>query len=204
MLLLQKAVALSMSFLLVLTTLLVDAGAATVPRIFLQAPHETRWPRLSAMLCERIGRCGSSDQQPTSNLPQTAVKAKLNASRKQNLRGSSLHSENSLSTLSRDVYSVPDESLLSRVSPTQEVLHTAFEIDAKTNDRLLAEIALLPGIGPHELVFGVPYASIINAAFTHAHPNGSRFNRPDRAAWYAPKVSGRLSRGCLPRNAGAG
>jgi len=139
------------------------------------------------MLCERIGRCGSSDQQPTSNLPQTAVKAKLNASRKQNLRGSSLHSENSLPTLSRDVYSVPDESLLSRVSPTQEVLHTAFEMDAKTNDRLLAEIALLPGIGPHELVFGVPYASIINAAFTHAHPNGSRFNRPDRAAWYAAK-----------------
>ena len=84
-------------------------------------------------------------------------------------------------------YSVPDESVLTRISPTQDVLQTAFELDDKTNDRLLAEIGLLPGIGPHELVFGIPYASIINAAFTHAHPNGSRFNGPDRGAWYAAK-----------------
>ena len=84
-------------------------------------------------------------------------------------------------------YGVPDESVLSRVSPTREVLQTAFEMDDKTNDRLLAEIALLPGIGPHELVFGVPYANIINAAFSHAHPNGSRFNGPDQGAWYAAK-----------------
>jgi hypothetical protein len=30
-------------------------------------------------------------------------------------------------------------------------------------------------------------ASIINAAFTHAHPEGSRFNGPDRVAWYAAR-----------------
>jgi RES domain-containing protein len=84
-------------------------------------------------------------------------------------------------------YSVPDESVLSRISPTHELLQTAFAMDDKTNDRLLAEIDLLPGIGPHELVFGIPYASIINAASTHAHPNGSRFNGPDRGAWYAAK-----------------
>jgi RES domain-containing protein len=43
---------------------------------------------------------------------------------------------------------------------------------------------LLPGIGAHELVFGVPNYRIVNAAFTHAHPLGSRFNDRDRGAWY--------------------
>ena len=37
----------------------------------------------------------------------------------------------------------------------------------------------------HELLFGVGYAHIVNAAFTHAHPAGSRFNGADRGAWYA-------------------
>lgn len=84
-------------------------------------------------------------------------------------------------------YSIPEESVLTNVSPNQAVLDTAFEMDNLTNDRLRAEQELLPGIGPHELVFGIPYASIINAAFTHAHPEGSRFNGPDRGAWYAAK-----------------
>jgi RES domain-containing protein len=43
----------------------------------------------------------------------------------------------------------------------------------------------LPGIGVEELVFGVPRAGVINAAFCHAHPLGGRFNGPDRGAWYA-------------------
>ncbi|MAW12732.1 MAG: hypothetical protein CML57_00730 [Rhodobacteraceae bacterium] len=58
-------------------------------------------------------------------------------------------------------------------------------VDQATNDRLLAENDLLPGIGVDELVFSVPSYRIINAAFTHAHPLGSRFNIPDRGAWYA-------------------
>jgi hypothetical protein len=49
----------------------------------------------------------------------------------------------------------------------------------------MAENNLLPGIGIHELVFGVPYYRIVNAAFCHAYPLGSRFNGPDRGAWYA-------------------
>ena len=44
---------------------------------------------------------------------------------------------------------------------------------------------LLPGIGVQELVFGVPHARIINGAFTHANPLGSRFNGPTPGAWYA-------------------
>ena len=50
---------------------------------------------------------------------------------------------------------------------------------------MLAENNLLPGIGIHELVFGVPNYRIVNAAFCHPHPLGSRFNGPDRGAWYA-------------------
>src|SRR5262249_53914984 len=41
------------------------------------------------------------------------------------------------------------------------------------------------GIGLEELVFGVPHAAVINAAFCHANPLGGRFNGPDRGAWYA-------------------
>ena len=37
----------------------------------------------------------------------------------------------------------------------------------------------------HELLFGVPYYRTVNASFTHPHPLGSRFNGPDRGAWYA-------------------
>jgi len=34
-------------------------------------------------------------------------------------------------------------------------------------------------------VSGVPHHHIINAAFSHAHPLGGRFNGPGRGAWYA-------------------
>jgi len=33
-------------------------------------------------------------------------------------------------------------------------------------------------------VFGIPNWHIVNAAFTHARPDGSRFNGADRGAWY--------------------
>src|SRR5882724_10911143 len=50
---------------------------------------------------------------------------------------------------------------------------------------LLGEAGLLPGITVRELVFGLAYFHIVNAAFTHAKPTGSRFNGPERGAWYA-------------------
>jgi hypothetical protein len=58
-------------------------------------------------------------------------------------------------------------------------------LESLTDEQVLAESDLLPGIGIHELVFGVPHARIINGAFTHANPLGSRFNGPTRGAWYA-------------------
>jgi RES domain-containing protein len=82
-------------------------------------------------------------------------------------------------------FSEGGDSVLVRVADNDEDLQKIFDLDGATNDRLLAEHGLLPGIGIHELVFGVPYDRIVNAAFCHAHPLGSRFNAPDRGAWYA-------------------
>jgi hypothetical protein len=77
------------------------------------------------------------------------------------------------------------DSVLVAISDDDAHLQAIFELDAATNDRLLASRRLLPGIGIDELVFGVPHAAVINAAFCHPHPLGSRFNGPHRGAWYA-------------------
>jgi RES domain-containing protein len=77
------------------------------------------------------------------------------------------------------------ESVLAEIAEDDAHLQDIFDLDNATNDRLLAENDLLPGIGIHELVFGVPYYRIVNAAFCHAQPLGSRFNGPERGAWYA-------------------
>jgi RES domain-containing protein len=77
------------------------------------------------------------------------------------------------------------ESVLVAIADDDAHLQAIFELDMATNDRLLAEHELLPGIGLEELVFAVPHASVVNAAFCHANPLGGRFNGPDRGAWYA-------------------
>ncbi|MEO8724824.1 MAG: RES family NAD+ phosphorylase [Acidobacteriaceae bacterium] len=76
-------------------------------------------------------------------------------------------------------------SVLDRLADNPDELDAIFELDGATNERLLGEAGRLPGIGLHELVFGVSYAQIVNAAFTHPHPRGSRFNGPHRGVWYA-------------------
>jgi RES domain len=76
-------------------------------------------------------------------------------------------------------------SALARIADNDQHLADLFDLDHATNDRLLAENDRLPGIGVHELIFGVPHYRIVNAVFTHAHPLGSRFSSPDRGAWYA-------------------
>ncbi|MEO7190759.1 MAG: RES family NAD+ phosphorylase [Vicinamibacterales bacterium] len=77
------------------------------------------------------------------------------------------------------------DSVLVRIADDDTHLAAIFELDGATNDRLLSERGSLPSIGPDELVAGVPLASVINAAFCHAHPLGSRFSGPDRGVWYA-------------------
>ena len=76
-------------------------------------------------------------------------------------------------------------TVLSRLTEDSRTLDHLLELDSATNDRLLGEEGLLPGITIHELVYGVDYAHIVNAAFTHTAPDGGRFNGPQRGAWYA-------------------
>lgn len=76
-------------------------------------------------------------------------------------------------------------TVLSRLTEDEAALNELVELDGATNTRLLGEEGLLPGIGVHELVYGVGYAHIVNAAFTHAAPTGGRFNDAQRGAWYA-------------------
>lgn len=78
-----------------------------------------------------------------------------------------------------------ESSVLERLADDVDQLQDLFDLDAVTNERLLGEANRLPGISVHELLFGVKCAHVVNAAFTHAHPAGGRFNGPDRGAWYA-------------------
>ncbi len=84
-----------------------------------------------------------------------------------------------------DRYSVNAESVMARLTSDEQTLHDFFQLEGATNERLLGESNLLPGMTVHELVFGIPNWHAVNAAFTHARPKGSRFNSPERGAWYA-------------------
>jgi RES domain len=77
------------------------------------------------------------------------------------------------------------DSVLVAIADDDVHLQAIFDLDAATNDRLLAGQRLMPGIGVEELVFGLPNAAIVNAAFCHPHPLGGRFNTPERGAWYS-------------------
>jgi RES domain-containing protein len=76
-------------------------------------------------------------------------------------------------------------SVLALIADDADHLKDLVELADATNERLLAERQRHPGIGVQELVFGVPGCRRVNAAFTHPHPFGSRFNGPERGAWYA-------------------
>jgi hypothetical protein len=78
-----------------------------------------------------------------------------------------------------------EETVLSRLSTDSDELSALFELEGATNERLQGEAGLLPGITVRELVFGLSYSHVVNAAFTHVKPFGSRFNGPERGAWYA-------------------
>ena len=77
-----------------------------------------------------------------------------------------------------------EDSVLAPLADGEGMLRDLFDLDNATNDRLRGESGLLPGIGVDELVFGVPNFRIINAAYTYARPEGSRFNDGERGAWY--------------------
>ncbi|WP_317205019.1 RES family NAD+ phosphorylase [Janthinobacterium sp.] len=77
-----------------------------------------------------------------------------------------------------------EDSVLAPLAGDDAELRDLFELDNATNARLIAESGGAPGIGVDELVFGVPHFRIVNAAYTYARPEGSRFNDGERGAWY--------------------
>ena len=77
-----------------------------------------------------------------------------------------------------------EDSVLLALAEDEKHLADIFELDNATNVRLIAEHGRATGIGVDELVFGVPNFRMINAAYTYARPEGSRFNTDERGAWY--------------------
>ena len=76
-------------------------------------------------------------------------------------------------------------TVLAELAENDAELRDLIALDGATNARLLGDEGLLPGIGVHELLYGVAYGEIVNGAFTHAAPRGGRFNSNLRGAWYA-------------------
>lgn len=67
-----------------------------------------------------------------------------------------------------------------------EDLDALAEIEGATSGRMRAEQSGTDSLDRRELVFGVPHAKFINAAFSYWTPRAlNRFNGPGRGAWYA-------------------
>ena len=77
-----------------------------------------------------------------------------------------------------------EDSVLSPLADNDATLRDLFDLDNATNARLRTQNGGSAGITVDELVFGVPNFRIVNAAFTYARPEGSRFNDGRRGAWY--------------------
>lgn len=75
--------------------------------------------------------------------------------------------------------------MLAGIADTEQMLEEIVLLDGATNDRIQGEQQGLMGISTYELVYGIPNAHIVNAAFTHTNEAGSRFNDQTRGAWYA-------------------
>lgn len=78
-----------------------------------------------------------------------------------------------------------EDTALHRLTTDSEDLTALFELEGATNERLLGEAGLLPGITARELAFRLSYSHIVNAAFTHDKPFGSR--NVAGQSWPAPQ-----------------
>jgi RES domain-containing protein len=78
-------------------------------------------------------------------------------------------------------------TVLEEVTTDEAMLADAARLDAATNERIQGELNGLSGIGNFELVYGIPNAHIVRAAFLHPGPFGARFSDSTRGAWYAAK-----------------
>jgi hypothetical protein len=76
-------------------------------------------------------------------------------------------------------------TVLAALADDDEELEKLVLLDGATNDRVQSEERGFIGISTFELVYGVPNAHVVNAAYTHPNESGSRFNDYTRGAWYA-------------------
>jgi hypothetical protein len=76
-------------------------------------------------------------------------------------------------------------TVLEDIADSERMLADMVLLDGATNDRIQGEQQGLAGISTYELVYGIPNAHIVNAAFTHTSEAGARFNDQTRGAWYA-------------------
>jgi RES domain-containing protein len=76
-------------------------------------------------------------------------------------------------------------TVLSALADNEKELQDLVLLDGATNDRVQSEQRGSIGISTFELVYAIPNAQVVNAAFTHASESGGRFNDRTRGAWYA-------------------
>lgn len=76
-------------------------------------------------------------------------------------------------------------TVLAEIADDSAMLEDIVYLDGATNDRVQGEQRGILGISTYELVYGIPNAQIVNAAFTHTNEGGCRFNDNTRGAWYA-------------------
>ncbi|HEY3823832.1 MAG TPA: RES family NAD+ phosphorylase [Bryobacteraceae bacterium] len=76
-------------------------------------------------------------------------------------------------------------TVLSTVAGNAKELEDLVLLDGATNDRVQSEQRGAIGISTFELVYGVPNAHVVNAAYAHPNESGGRFNDNMRGAWYA-------------------
>jgi RES domain len=78
-----------------------------------------------------------------------------------------------------------NQTVLAEVASDEEMLDDITLLDGATNERIQTENGGKIGISTLELVYGIPNAHIVNAAFSYTSDAGSRFNDHTRGAWYA-------------------
>lgn len=76
-------------------------------------------------------------------------------------------------------------TVLSALAGNDKEIDDLVLLDGATNDRVQSEQRGSIGISTFELVYAIPSAHVVNAAYTHANESGSRFNDHTRGAWYA-------------------
>jgi hypothetical protein len=76
-------------------------------------------------------------------------------------------------------------TVLSALADNAQEIEDLILLVGATNDRVQSEQWGFIGISTFELVYGIPNAHVVNAAFTHANETGSRFSDHTRGAWYA-------------------